>query len=257
MFFILSKTIDFVLMPLSIFFYLVFYVLLTKNHARRQKVLLFTVIYLYAICNGFLVNYAVRAWEYAPVEVAKLPVRSVGIMLTGGVIATSAPDAGQNLHLGSQADRLAQAVVLYKMGKIQKILVSGGSSSLDKHQKDVEGPQIVAFLGLMGVPNEAIMSEPQSRNTHENALFSAKILQNQFPGQTHYLITSAFHGRRAAGCFGKMGVSVQVVPAAFMGQKDRYKLDNLLLPQAENLLIINRLTHEIIGYWVYKLRGYC
>ena len=257
MFFILSKTIDFLLLPLCIFFYLLFYVLFTKNHARRHKVLVFAVIYLYVISNGFLVNEAVRAWEYAPVEVRKLPVLSVGIVLTGGVVSTASPDASQNLHLGSQADRLAQAVVLFRMGKIQKILISGGSSSLSKHRNDIEGPQIVAFLRLSGIPAQAILTETKSRNTHENAIFSAKILQELYPNQTHYLITSAFHLRRAVGCFQTAGVKVMAVPAAFMSQKTNFNPDNLFLPEEVNLLIMNKLVHEIIGFWVYKVRGYC
>ena len=257
MFFILSKTTDFLLMPLSIFFYLLFYVLFTKNHARRQKMLVFAVVYLYIISNGFLVNAFVRAWEFAPVEVSQLPNRNVGIVLTGGIISTSSPDASQNLHLGSQADRLAQAVVLYKLGKIQKILVSGGSSSLSKVREDIEGPQILQFLRLAGIPSEAIIAETRSRNTRENAVFSAKILNKFYPNQTHYLITSAFHLRRSVGCFQAAGVRVVAVPAAFFGQKTNLEIDNLFLPQEVNLLIMNKLVHEIIGFLVYKARGYC
>ena len=58
------------------------------------------------------------------------------------------------------------------------------------------------LLIRLGVPDSAIIVEPASRNTYENALFTREILKEKYPNATPrlLLITSAWHMRRSMGC---------------------------------------------------------
>ena len=57
------------------------------------------------------------------------------------------------------------------------------------------------FLLNMGIDSNRIIIEPYSRNTMENASYTAKIIKNN--QEKSLLITSAIHMRRAKMCFTK------------------------------------------------------
>ena len=50
-----------------------------------------------------------------------------------------------------------------------------------------------------------ILIENDSRNTYENAVNSAKMLNTSYPNGRLLLVTSAFHMRRSLACFRKTG----------------------------------------------------
>lgn len=92
--------------------------------------------------------------------------------------------------------------------------------------------------------------EDRSKNTFENALFSAHILKKEGILST-ILVTSAFHMRRAQEAFETAGISI--IPAAtdFTSNGDfgwRH-----LLPTSSNLNNSAYALHEIIGRLGYQL----
>jgi uncharacterized SAM-binding protein YcdF (DUF218 family) len=91
---------------------------------------------------------------------------------------------------------------LYKLGKIKKILISGGSGSL-LYPDESESEDLYDFCMIAGVRKKDILLENQSRNTHENAIYSLKIIEEENIEGKVLLITSAFHMRRSIGCFKK------------------------------------------------------
>ena len=110
-------------------------------------------------------------------------------------------------------------------------------------------------LGV-GVPAEAILVEDKSRNTHENAAFTKVLLQQQPQLKKLLLVTSAFHMRRAKGCFQKESIQADVYPADFYASDRSFDL-TVILPQESSLANWRRLFHEMLGYVVYKVMGYC
>ena len=66
----------------------------------------------------------------------------------------------------------------------------------------------------LGVDPARIIVEDQSRNTEENARFTAAIVHPE-PKQRWLLVTSAFHMPRAIGVFEKAGFDVVADPVAY------------------------------------------
>ncbi|RFP63741.1 YdcF family protein [Hymenobacter lapidiphilus] len=118
------------------------------------------------------------------------------------------------------------------------------------------GRDLRILLRLAGVPRQDILLETRSRNTHENALYTKELLAQHPEIKRTVLITSAFHMRRAEGCFAKVGLQPALFPAGYYSIDRRYTPASLLLPAEEPLRLWGVLLHEMAGYLVYKLLGY-
>lgn len=174
-----------------------------------------------------------------------------GIVLSGMVWYDSKT---QRTNFLQSSDRIWQAVRLYKEGRIKKILITGGAAGF--FEKDtIESVLLKNFLIKIGIPNSDILTEEQSRNTRENAMYTAEILQNK-PYSNLLLITSASHMRRANGCFNKVGLHCDIYPTDHYSGARKYNFDHLFVPNARTLFNWNAYIHEIFGIISYKASGY-
>jgi len=256
MFYFLSKAIDFLIMPLSIVFFILIYAFLTKNDRRRKLAVGLVMVLLLLASNSYLVTKAINAWEHRFVNLNEVKgTYDVGIMLSGGLITTTTPRQ-DHPSLGNHADRILQTYLLYKHGKIRKILITGTSGEILMAKRLGETRQAASLLASWGVPANDILFEEKARNTHENALFSARILNKMFPSGKYLLITSAFHMRRSAGCFEKIGIKTDPFPADFRGGYNRFAIQKLV-PDPDAFAYFCMLWHEFVGYVAYKAVGYC
>ncbi|MPR33184.1 YdcF family protein [Salmonirosea aquatica] len=257
MFFFLSKTLDFFLMPLSILLLLLLFAFLTKNPVKSRRAALTAFILLFVFCNTFLVNAAFRWWEYPPRNLADIrEPYDVGVVLTGGMTRLSSLKA-DHPGFGRHADRFLQAYLLYKAGKIRKILISGADNPWKMKLKLDDGQQAARLLARWGVAPGDIILEEFSRNTHQNAVNSAAVLQRTFPKGRVLLITSSFHLRRAVECFKKERVRVDVFPADIYGVELYPTLNDCIRPDPDVFAQVHLLWREWVGYVVYKAMGYC
>ncbi|MCF0063992.1 YdcF family protein [Dyadobacter chenwenxiniae] len=256
MFYFLSKAIDFVAMPLSIVFFLLLYSLFVKNRKRGKSAAIIGFVLLYLISNTFLVNSALNWWEPKPVNMSELNgTYDVGVLLSGGLMDANHP-AEDHAVLGKRGDRVLQTYLLYKAGKIKKILITGSSSSELMLEGKGETRQAADLMVQWGVPAADILFEEKARNTRENAMFSSIILKKRYPAGKFLLITSAFHMRRSAGCFAKVGIHAATFPADFYGGYYSLRLHDFLVPSPDAIASFSMLWHEWIGNIVYKLVGY-
>jgi uncharacterized SAM-binding protein YcdF (DUF218 family) len=100
--------------------------------------------------------------------------------------------------LGGFPDRAVRAAELFKQGAAPKILVTGfGDCLSNKH-----------LLERDGVTNTAIILEPKSRTTRENAEFSIPILR-QMGAHRVIIVTTWYHSRRALACFEHYAPDIQ------------------------------------------------
>lgn len=255
MFFILSKTLFYLLMPMTWIIGLLVYSLLTKKFPRKKRAVKAAVFLLLFFTNGLIANEAMRGWEVPTVPIASLAPHDVAVVLTG--ITDSDRQPKDRVYFNKGADRILHPLQLYKMGKVKHILISGGSGRLvGKLTNESEADELAAVLKLAGVPDSAITLEDQSRNTRENAVFSVEILQQKFPSRSYLLVTSAFHMRRAAGCFRQAGVPVTAFSTDFYGKPRKWTPDHWLLPSEEALGKWAVLWHEWMGYVSYWVVGY-
>ncbi|WP_426291945.1 YdcF family protein [Dyadobacter endophyticus] len=256
MFFFLSKAIDFLIMPLSIVLFILIYAFLVKSDRRRRQAVGLTIVSLLLASNSYLVTKFVNAWEYKFVNLGEVKkTYDVGILLSGGLITHTTPRQ-DHPAMGGNGDRVLQTYLLYKHGKIRKILITGTSVGRLMDMKQGETRQAALLLVSWGVPANDILFEEKARNTRENAVYSGRILNKMFPSKKYLLITSAFHMRRSTGCFEKIGIKTDPFPADFRGGYNRFATQKLV-PDPEAFAHFSTLWHEIVGYLVYKAVGYC
>lgn len=254
MFYIASKFLTFIIMPIGILCLLLVYAIYTKNRTKSKKLVVVAFIFLYIFSNPLLINELLLWWEIPPTSISTVKTHDVGIVLTGG---TTNDDKlpQENLFLGKTADRIGQTLELYKRGKIKKVLISGGEISVlgKSHKREIE--EIAKYLIISGIPRESIFMETHAQNTRENALNCSKILKKHFRNQSYLLITSGFHLRRATACFEKVGIKVDTFGANYLSHERDYYWYSIL-PKEDCLAYSQLIFREIIGYCTYKAMGW-
>ncbi|WP_018478538.1 YdcF family protein [Pontibacter roseus] len=253
MFFVLSKVLQYLLMPILWIVVLLLLAIFLKSARVRRVYLVSATVLLLLFSNPFLANLTMRAWEYSPVPVTEVSDYDVAIILTGVTSWNSlAPD---RIHTHKGADRFLHPLQLYRLGKVEKFLITGGTGTIAMDRRP-EAEMLKEILLQAGVPEDDIITETRSMNTRENAIYTAELLQKYPQFERRLLVTSAFHMRRAKACFDKAGVDTHTFPADFYGSEVRYTPDELFIPNADAFRLWHRIIHEIFGYVVYKVVGY-
>ncbi len=254
MFFIISKLLAFVINPLVIVFILLLIAYKTKDDKKRKKRWLYGLVALYIFSNSFMLDECMRLWEYNSKDYVEYDkVYDYGVVLGGYSWYDYRMAKPQFMR---SSDRLWQSLKLLNQGRIKKLLISGGSGSIDAPY-DKEAIHIQEFLIQLGIPKEKIIIENESKNTYENALFTKKIIDSLNTGKEILLITSAFHMKRSLAIFKKLNYETT---AAYC--TDRYSggrkfvFDHCFIPDINALSGFNLLFHEMLGYLVYKVKGY-
>jgi len=248
---LLSKLLDFLLMP-TVWVAVLLGIGLWR---RSRKVLATAFVLLLFFCNGYIANSVLNAYEVAPTPLAALTHRYKAAVVLGGFTHLGRQPADR-VYLNAAADRIFHSILLYKKGFAQHLLITGGNGVLVQY-RDTEAGNASALAQLCGVPNSAIWLEPRARTTRENALFSKEILaRHVLATDTVLLVTSAFHARRALGCFKKVGVPCRLFTADIRSGKPLLLPDQLLVPTTDALAKWDMLLHEWAGLAMYKLAGY-
>ncbi|MEJ8803332.1 YdcF family protein [Pontibacter sp. H249] len=254
MFFILSKTLHFLLMPIIWVIVLLLLAVFLKSIKWRRITLLGALGLLLLFSNPFIASEAWRAWEVEATPVKDVGQYDIAVILTG--VTSFRENIPDRIHTTKGADRFLHPLQLYRMDKIDKFLITGGSGFVLK-EGIPEAEQIEKILLMAGVAEEDILTESNSRNTRENAINTADYLMQQTQYKNILLVTSAFHMRRAAGCFEKAGVNADGFATDFYSSERRFTPDELFIPSADVFSRWHLLIHEITGFIVYKLLGYC
>ncbi|MDH5607974.1 MAG: YdcF family protein [Cyclobacteriaceae bacterium] len=245
MFFFFSKALAFMLNPM--FWITGLLVAAIFSDKKRKTLLLYTLVGVFCFSNPFLANLALRALEEPPAPLDK--PADIAVVLTGMINPYARID--DQLSFDEGADRITEAIRLYKQEKVKKLLISGGFA-LWSDASFTENTSLVRIAIEFGVNPADILIEDKSRNTHENALFTAQILQTQ-PQSRLVLITSAFHMKRASGCFRHEGLSTINYPVDF---RSAHWLDAGLIPDATALSTWSLIAKEVTGLIVYRIAGY-
>jgi uncharacterized SAM-binding protein YcdF (DUF218 family) len=254
MFFFLSKTLSYLVMPLTIVCACLLLALILRNRIWKRRLAIAGLILLFVFTNEFIANELMRAWEIDTKAYSGMRKYKVGIVLTGAVMPLLKPD--DRVYFQKGADRVVHTVQLYKLGLIDRVLVSGGSGRLI----DIEEREADKFreaMVLMGVPDSMIITENKTRNTHESAVVVKEILDSLgYSAANCLLITSAFHMRRSLACYRKAGLSIDVFTTDFYAHPPVYYLDAYILPKLDALILWHKLVREWVGFAAYKVAGY-
>jgi uncharacterized SAM-binding protein YcdF (DUF218 family) len=147
--------------------------------------------------------------------------------------------------------RCQHAAWLYKNVKAVPIITSGGA--LGGGLRPVSYAEMMRSLLIeQGVPAADIWLEPDSRNTYENTLYSARILR-EHGIQKAALVTEAYHMPRATLCLRKQGVTVVPAPTGFLTPVTYQWTD--FIPRTGALSVMDIVVHEWVGLSWYWLSG--
>ena len=252
MFFILSKIFVFLITPLVWIITLLLIAIFSKNEKRKKRSLRWGVGILLFFSNTFIFDEFIRAWEIPAAKYQDLKSYNAGIVLGGMVKYDQSLD---RLQFYRGADRLFQAIELYKRGYIKKIIFTGGSGSI-LHPEDKEGAYVKRYLLTLGIPEEDFYIENESQNTRENAVFTKQLIDKEKISGPFLLITSAFHMRRSLGCFHKTGMVVDPYSTDRYAGPRKFEFDHVFIPNISALNDWHNLIHEVIGFITYKMSGY-
>jgi uncharacterized SAM-binding protein YcdF (DUF218 family) len=262
MFVFFSKLIPLFLYPLGLAVLLVLLALLLRRSPRAQRLaMLGALLILLIASNTWVASILVRSleWQYKPLET--YPPTGVIVVLGGATHSAFAPR--QIVEVNGAADRLLYAAHLYHQGVAPRILLSGGYIPW-MNVSNAPADDMAGILKMLGVPEEALWYESESRNTYENALFARQILTEQGIDQI-ILVTSAMHMPRAVGLFEKQGFEVIPAPADYnltevdwqhLREPDLTTQLFNLLPSIGNLSDTTSALKEYLGIFAYRLRGW-
>ena len=254
MFFLLSKILAFVISPLTWIVTLLILSLITKNIVLKRRFFISGLVTLIIFTNPFIINTVMLQWESVAYPAVELKgMYDVAIVMGGA--SKSFNEESKRMVFGGGIDRIIQAVDLYHRKKVKKILLTGGSGYL-LNPDFKEAGLLKDVLVNMHIPDSDIIIENNSRNTYENAKFTAELLKSKNYGNRLLVITSALHMPRTLACFNKQGLTPHIFPVDNHASRLKGNPAELILPNAGCLDNWDLLLHEWTGLLLYKISGY-
>ena len=262
MFLFLSKLLPLFVYPLGLSCLLLMLALvwLRRRPRRASGSIALALIILLLSSNGWVAAYLTRSLEWRHLPTAELPQAQAIVVLGGGILPADAPRPW--VEMTDAGDRVLYGARLYLAGKAPLLILSGGRIDW-RDGGPSESADMAEIAKLMGVSADAIVQDPTSLNTYQNAVNVKKILQERGLNQI-ILVTSALHMPRSLLIFQKQGI--EAIPAAADFHVSEQNLDEIvstpqaralnLLPEASKLNQVSKVMKEYIGLGVYRLRGW-
>jgi uncharacterized SAM-binding protein YcdF (DUF218 family) len=263
MFVFLSKFLPPFLYPAGLILLLILLALVLRSRRRLQTaVLVLTALVVFLSGNRWVAQSLARSleWRYLPLD--PVPSAEVVVVLGGGTESEQFPRP--IVEVTSAGDRVLYAGSLYKEGKAEYILLSGGNITWLGGRTTTPSEDMARVLEMMEIPRDVMWMQTKSQNTYEDALYSSQILKEKGVDRI-LLVTSAQHMPRSVALFEHQGI--EVIPAPVDYTVTQAGWDNLfsfdlqnflvnLVPQSGSMSLISSVLKEYIGMWVYHLRGW-
>lgn len=261
MFLYLSKLIPLFFYPLGLSCVVLIVAFLTVG--RRPRIaafcIAFALILLSGTSNGWVSRYLVRSleWQNTP---SQLPNAEAIVVLGGATRSALLPRP--TVDLQESGDRVIYAAQLYRQKKAPLLILSGGR--IEWFGKGTpESEDMATILTSIGIPREALIQEPDSLNTYQNAVNVRKILEQRNIKRV-LLVTSAIHMPRSLLIFQKQNIDVIAAPTDFLvSTGELQELTSTpkaailnLLPDTSNIDQFTSALKEYIGIVIYRLRGW-
>jgi uncharacterized SAM-binding protein YcdF (DUF218 family) len=221
------------------------------GRARRLGVaLLLAAVLSLAALSLPVASGALMAGLQAHPALTRAEARGAGagavVVLSAGRVEEAPEYGGVDVVDAVTLVRLRYGVRLHRATGLP-LVVSGGAPGAD-------APPLAALMARVAVTEygvEAVWPEPRSRNTWENARYSAELLAGQGVERV-LLVTHAWHMPRAMACFRAQGLDPVPAPTAFVSAGWREASD--WTPSAGALRTSYWALHEHLGLAWYRLR---
>jgi uncharacterized SAM-binding protein YcdF (DUF218 family) len=224
-----------------------------KPELRRQLAwvavpfALLTLISLPAVSHFALGS---MEWRYPP-ALDRPPDAQAIVILAGGIRYADQVRLRPELDYDTML-RCLHGAELYRCGQPCPVVVTSGPQ-----KPGGPGPSCAEvmrdFLVSLGIPEQDILLESQSRTTFENATLCRALLEPRGIKRI-VLVTDALHMYRSLRCFGAQGFDA--VPSACRHGATRFSLSfEAFLPNPAAANDCRRVAHEWLGLVWYKLKG--
>jgi uncharacterized SAM-binding protein YcdF (DUF218 family) len=142
---------------------------------------------------------------------------------------------------------LVEGIRIHKLVPGSKLLLSGGAV----FDPMPEANTMAKVAHILGVRNDNMLLETQSRNTEEQAILIRELLGNV----PIVLVTSAAHMPRAMLFFEKSGLHPIPAPVDFSDWVYPLKEPQKYFPRAEELKKVESAIHEYLGLLWFLLKS--
>ena len=215
MFLFLSKLLPLFIYPLGLSCLLMFVALFTlwKYPRWTGAVISCALVILLLGSSRGVAQLLVGSLESQNVPKTELPNAAAIVVLGGGTKPALPPRPW--VDVSEAGDRILYGSLLHRQKKAPWLILSGGRINW-QGGGDPESQDLAKIAEAMGVPSSAILQDPTSLNTYENAVNVQNILkENKIQGPI-LLVTSALHTPRSLLIFKRLGMDVIPAPTDFL-----------------------------------------
>ncbi|HEY9643400.1 MAG TPA: YdcF family protein [Coleofasciculaceae cyanobacterium] len=195
MFLYFSKLLPLFIYPLglSCLLLILAFITLWKRPRLAALSIVLALLLLLMSSNSWISNHLVKSleWQNLPTP---LPQAGAIVVLGGATRPQVYPRP--SVDIMEEGDRVLYGAALYRQGKAPLVILSGGRTMDLQQASSSESQDMAILMQQMGVPATAILQDPTSLNTYENAVNVKKILRSHGI-QRVLLVTSALHMPRS------------------------------------------------------------
>jgi uncharacterized SAM-binding protein YcdF (DUF218 family) len=230
---------------------LVIIIILIGLIKNKKKLIYIAIGVLYIISTPIFSNNFFKLVESSEYRKPISAIDSAdAIVVLSGMLEIN--EVGDSTYLEwGDPDRFFGGIALFKAGKAQKLVFTGGKMPWDKAKK-TEGEVLKDYAISNGIPSEKIFVTKDVENTADEAVAVKELIGTS---KRIILVTSAYHMYRAKRLFEKQGFIV--IPYKVDFKVAGNSIVNILdfLPSADNLQLTETGVREILGRLFYLING--
>ena len=238
--FIISKLFTYLCLPPGIFVVILF---LAAFYAKKARFIFFSAgMLLWALSSKFVANFLLYPLEhnYKSDNITPTAVVVLGGGTNSNDILKAMPDAFKREIYG--------LLIAKKVG-LPFIFTGGGISKTKEAQNTKKDIQLITKICKLNIKT---FYENKSLNTYENAKYTATLFKKLNLQKKIYLVTSAYHMKRAILLFKHFKFQINPKPVGFYYNNEYTWWD--IFPNAGNFYHSYKAIHEYFGILSLYLR---
>lgn len=233
---------------------LVIIVILIGLIKNKKKLIYIAIGGLYILSTPIFSNNFFKLVEGSVHNDYRKPISAIdsadAIVVLSGMLGIN--EVGDSTYIEwGDPDRFFGGIALFKAGKGQKLVFTGGKMPWDKAKK-TEGEVLKEYAISNSIPSGKIFVTKDVENTAHEAVAVKELIS---PSKRIILVTSAFHMYRAKKLFEKQGLIVIPYRVDFKASGNNQVTFMDFLPSAINLELTEIGIREIIGRIYYIIKG--
>ena len=230
---------------------LVIIVILIGLIKNKKKLIYIAIGVLYILSTPIFSNNFFKLVEGKEYRKPISAIDSVdAIVVLSGMLQINEVGDSTYIEWGDQ-DRFFGGMALFKAGKAQKLVFTGGKMPWDKTKK-TEGEVLKEYAISNGIPSEKIFVTKDVENTANEAVAVSALIS---PSKRIILVTSAYHMYRAERLFEKQGFIVIPYKVDYKASRNNTLMIIDFLPSTGNIELSETGIREVIGRLFYLVKG--